>query len=309
MELLQDLFPSLAVKQAVYTRVEASAPWGFDFIPYHHTKFGIVTEGVCHLDLKDGAAPLRLERGHCYLLTRGDGFRLRDAHLSATADFEAVLHLIDGRLLRYGGGGERCTVVGGRFIFANDNYPPLFDLLPPLIHFKVSDKELGALIATVELLAHETGQPSLGSGGMVERLADIFFIQSLRAYWLSESSREAGWLGAVADEKLSKALARMHRTPGHNWTVAGLASDVGMSRAVFAARFKAKVGTAPMTYLTRYRLHHAQRLLQQTTLTIAQIAEKAGYSSEAAFNKAFRREFDAPPGALRRHPQTNGPVS
>lgn len=305
MELLQDLFPSLAVKQAVYTRVEASAPWGFDFIPYHHTKFGIVTEGVCHLDLKDGVAPLRLERGHCYLLTRGDAFRLRDAHLSATVDFEDVLHRLNGRLLCYGGGGERSTIVGGRFIFASDNYPPLFDLLPPLMHFKVNDKELGALIATLELLAHETGQPSLGSSGMVERLADIFFIQSLRAYWLAESAREAGWLGAVADERLSRALARMHKAPAHDWSVAGLASDVGMSRAVFAARFKEKVGIAPMTYLTRYRLHHARRLLQQTTLSIAQIAEKAGYGSEAAFSKAFRREFETPPGALRRHLQAD----
>ncbi len=301
MDFMQGFFPTLKVKQAVYTRVEASAPWGFDFIPYRHTKFGIVTEGFCYLDLKDGLVPVRLEAGNCYLLTRGDAFRLRDARLSPTIDFEDALQYLNGRLLCYGGGGEKTTVVGGRFIFANNTYPSVLDLLPPLIHFKVSDKELKALEATIELLANETNQPSLGSSLMVDRLADIFFIQSLRAYWLSEPQREVGWLGAVADEKLSVVLGLMHKEPDNDWTLAKLASNVGMSRAVFSARFKEKVGLSPIAYLTRYRLHHAQQLLRQSSLSVARIAEKVGYMSEAAFNKAFRRELGVPPGEFRRN--------
>ncbi len=300
MELLQGVFPTLKIKEAAYTRVEASAPWGFDFIPYRHTKFGIVTEGLCHIDLNNGEAPIQLERGSCYLLTRGDAFRLRDAQLSNTINFENALQHLQGRHLCCGGGGEQTTIVGGRFIFANNSYPAVLDLLPPLIHFKVGDNELKALESTIELLGNETARPSLGSNIMVDRLADLFFIQSLRAYWRADSQREVGWLGIVADEKLSRALAAMHKEPDSPWTLERLASHAGMSRAVFAARFKEKLGIAPIAYLTRYRLEQAQQLLQQPALSIAQISAKVGYSSEAAFNKAFRRALGIPPGAFRR---------
>ena len=303
MDLLHEFFPTLRVKEAVYTRVEATLPWGLDFIPYRHTKFGIVTEGECYIDIKDDEAPVRLTQGSCYLLSRGDAFRLRDIHLSETVDFEDVIPNIVNRILHVGGGGEKTTIVGGRFIFAHDNYPPVLDLLPPLIHFKVTDQELQALEASIKLLAMETTMPGLGSTNMIDRLADIFFIQSLRAYLVSESQREVGWLGAVADDKLSGAIRLIHNEMARNWTVAELAKQVGMSRAVFAARFKEKVGMSPMSYLSRHRLNKAQNLLRQSSLSVAQVAAVVGYTSEAAFNKAFKRELGSPPGEFRRKTQ------
>jgi len=299
MDSLQAFFPTLKVKQAVYTRVELSAPWGLDFIRYQHTKFGIVTRGSCYLDLKNGEAPIKLEQGSCYLLTRGDAFRLRDTKLSETIEFADVLNDLEGRLLRYGGGGERSTIIGGRFIFANNSYPPMLDLLPPLIHFKVNQQELKALVATIELLANETDQPGLGSSMMVDRLADIFFIQTLRAYWLSDVQGEIAWRGAVADEKLYAAIRLIHQQFQREWSVAELAKQTGMSRAVFSARFKEKLGSTPMAYLTRYRLYQAQQQLHKSQASIAQISADVGYRSEAAFNKAFKRELGIAPGAYR----------
>ncbi len=303
MDSLQPFFPTLSIKQAIYTRVELSEPWGLDFIRYHHTKFGIVTQGSCYLDLKNGEAPIKLEQGSCYLLTRGDAFRLRDTNLSKTIEFAEALNYLKGRVLRHGGGGERSTIVGGRFIFANNSYPPILDLLPSLIHFKVNEQELKALMATVELLANETDQPSLGSSMMVDHLADIFFIQTLRAYWLADSPREVTWLGAVADEKLCCAIRLMHQQFQREWSVAELAKQTGMSRAVFCARFKKKLGSTPMAYLTRYRLYQAQQQLHKSRASIAQISADVGYRSEAAFNKAFKRELGIAPGAYRLNMQ------
>ncbi len=308
MELLQEALPSLKIKEAAYTRVEALAPWGLDFIPYHHTKFGIVSEGVCHIDLKNGEPPVRLARGSCYLLTRGDAFRLRDAALSHATPFEHLLQHLQGRLLRWGGDGDKTTIIGGRFIFASNRYPHLLDLLPPLIHFTVSEQELRGLVSTIELLGNETSHPSSGSNIMVDRLADLFFIQSLRAYWRSDAQQQVGWIGAVADEKLSRALGAMHKQPGHPWTLETLAAQAGMSRAVFAARFKTKLGIAPIAYLTRHRLQQAQQLLQHPSQSIAQISAQVGYSSEAAFNKAFRRQFGVPPGAFRQQLTASNPT-
>ena len=301
MQALLDFFPKLTLKQAVYTRVEARAPWGLDLIAYRHTKFGVVTEGSFYIDLKDDQDAVHLTRGSCYLLPRGDAFRIRDKVSTATVDFEEALKNLDGRILRHGNDGELTTVIGGRFIFADDIYPPVLDLLPSLIHFKVSDEELNALEATLKLLASETTSPSIGSALMVDRLAEIFFIQSLRAYVLADNLRNVGWLGAMAHAKLGTALRMMHSKNAHPWTISSLAEQAGMSRSVFAAKFKEKVGTSPMSYLTRCRINTAQQLLRNSSLSIEQVAVSVGYDSEAAFNKAFKRQLGVPPGRYRQN--------
>lgn len=300
MEPLLDFFPKLSLKQAVYTRVEARAPWGLDLMAYRHTKFGVVIEGECYIDLKDGLEALRLSRGSCYLLPRGDAFRIRDKPSSAAADFEQALKNLNGRILRHGNNGELTTIIGGRFIFADDIYPPALDLLPSLIHFKVSEDELISMEATLRLLASETTSPSLGSSLMVDRLAEIFFIQALRAYIFSDNQRNFGWIGAMAHPKLGTALRLMHNNNAHPWTISDLARQVGMSRSVFAARFKEKVGASPMSYLTRCRIHKAQQLLRNPSLSIEQVAISVGYDSEAAFSKAFKRQTGVPPGRYRQ---------
>jgi AraC-like DNA-binding protein len=301
MDSLLNFFPKLGVKQAVYTRVEASAPWGLDLVAYHHTKFGLVTQGGCYIDLKDGQDAVYLSRGSCYLLPRGDAFRIRDNLSSAVEDFEVVLKNLDGRILKHGNGGELTTIIGGRFIFTDDIYPPILDLLPALIHFKMSDEELNAMEATLRLLASETTSPSLGSSLMVDRLAEIFFIQSLRAYIFSDNQRQFGWIGAMAHPKLATALRLMHDQNAHPWTISTLARQVGMSRSVFATSFKEKVGTSPISYLTRCRIQKALQLLRNPSLSIEQVAVSVGYDSEAAFNKAFKRQLGIPPGKYRKN--------
>lgn len=299
MDALENFLPRFRVRQAVYTRVEGRAPWGLDLFAYRHTKFGIVTEGSCHIDLKDGAAPVRLDGGSCYLLPRGDAYRLRDAPDGGADAFEEAMKHIEGRTLRWGGKGARTTVIGGCFIFADNDYPLPLDLLPTLVHFKVSAQELAALESTMRLLENEVVSPSIGSLSMLDRLADIFFIQTLRAYLLDANARDAGWMGALSDEKLGAAIRLMHSRTDFPWTVESLASHAGMSRAVFAARFKEKLGLSPISYLTRHRLMQAQDMLRHTSLSIAQVAAKVGYESESAFNKAFKRELGAPPAAWR----------
>jgi AraC-like DNA-binding protein len=303
MDALDNLLPRFRVRQAVYTRVEGRAPWGLNLFAYLHTKFGIVTEGCCYVDLKDGTPPVRLNRGSCYLLPRGDAYRLRDSADGGADAFEQAMAHIEGRTLRWGGDGARTTVIGGCFIFADEGYPLVLDLLPQLVHFKVSEQELSALESTMRLLENEVVQPSPGSLAMLNRLADIFFIQTLRAYLLNGNARETGWVGALSDEKLGAAIRMIHTRTDFPWTVEALAGHAGMSRAVFAARFKDKLGLSPIGYLTRHRLTQAQDMLLHTSMSIAQVAAKVGYESESAFNKAFKRELGAPPAAWRMQAQ------
>lgn len=298
MDDFENLLPGLRVQKAAYTRVEGCAPWGLDLISYPHTKFGIVTEGCCYIDLKDGSFPVRLVRGSCYLLPRGNAFRVRHAPDGETVAFEEAYKQIEGRTLRCGEGGERTTVIGGQFVFAENRYPLIFDLLPPLICFTVNEPELAALQLTLQLLETEVGSPTVGV--MLDRLADIFFIQTLRAYLLNESVRDTGWSGALADARLGKVIRLIHTESGKPWTINSLAVHAGMSRSVLSAHFKNKLGISPIAYLTRHRMQLAKELLLKESSTgIAQIAARVGYDSEASFNKAFKRDSGMPPAAWR----------
>jgi len=299
MDPLTDLLPSMRVLSAVYTRLEASSPWGLDFIPYRHTKFGLVLEGNCWIGLRDGTPPVQLKAGSCYLLPRGDAFTLREHPEARAVDFEEAAEHMIGRTLRLGGDGPVTTIVGGRFLFDDPGHPPVLDLLPSIVHFKASATELNAMQATVQLLAAEVADPALGSPLVVDRLADIFFVQTLRAYVGSTNSRDVRWLGAVADAQIGRALRVLHEKPEQAWTIEALADAVNMSRSAFALRFKQLVGEAPMEYLTRCRLHKAERLLRESDMSIALIAERIGYESEAAFGKAFKRQIGLPPGQYR----------
>lgn len=298
MDGFENLLPGLRVQKASYTRVEGCAPWGLDLISYPHTKFGIITEGECYIDIKDGSPPVRVPRGSCYLLPRGNAFRVRHAPDGEAIAFEEALKNLEGRILRCGSGGERTTVIGGQFIFAGNHYPLILDLLPPLICFRVSEPELAALQLTLQLLEAEIRSPTIGV--MLDRLADIFFIQTLRTYLLNDNSRGIAWAGALADDRLGKVIRLIHAEGEKPWTISDLAAHAGMSRSVFSAHFKNKLGISPITYLTRHRMHLAKDLLLQANPPgIAQIAIKVGYDSEASFNKAFKREFDLPPAAWR----------
>lgn len=299
MDLLTDLLPAMRVKSAMYTRVEATAPWGLDFIPYHHTKFGLVLEGNAYINIAGDPTAVPLSAGDCYLLPRGDAFTLRDSFDSPLRNFEDVWGQIEGRTLRYGGGGAGCTIIGGRFIFEGSRHPAILDILPSLVHFKVSPSELRAIRSTIEMLASEIADPAMGSPLVVDRLADIFFVQTLRAYIGSANGRDVKWLGAVADHQIGGALRVLHEQSSQEWTVEKLAAAVAMSRSAFALRFKALVGAAPMEYLAHCRIQKASRLLHESDMSIGQIADTIGYDSEMSFNKAFKRHVGVPPGKFR----------
>ena len=134
---------------------------------------------------------------------------------------------------------------------------------------------------------------------MVDRLAEVLFIQLLRAYAIEKSSPN-GYLAALNDRQIYKALELIHAQPQHHWTLENIAHTIGMSRSSFAARFKKLVGMTPMAYITRWRMQKAKELLVSTELPLAVISERVGYASEAAFTRAFKRQFKKNPGAMRK---------
>lgn len=301
MDPTGDLFPTIRVASAMYTRIDATAPWGINFRAYPHTKFGIVLQGNCWMGLEGSSRTIPLARGDYYMLPRGHAYTLRDDLGSPTRSCDELIQDRGrDRVIRCGGGGAPTTVIGGLFVFDKPGRPALLDLLPDLIHVTVEQSKIPDLEATLRLLASETELPSIGSQLIVNRVADILFAQTIRAHLNQENGRKHGWLGAARDGQISQALRLMHERADRPWTIEMLATEVGMSRSAFATRFKALVGEAPLEYLTRSRMQKAAQLLQQRHMKIMEIAEKIGYESEGAFNKAFKRHHGTTPGKFRR---------
>ena len=208
-----------------------------------------------------------------------------------------------GRLRPHAGRGRgaETQLVCGSFRFERRDAHPLVELLPPLIHLRPAETPAAEwLEATLRFLAWETREAKPGTETIVSRLTDVIFVLVLRAWIESVPEGRGGWMGALRERHVGAALAHIHRSPERDWTNASLAEAVGMSRSRFAARFTALVGEPPLTYLSRWRLETAAGLLQDGTLGLGEIASRVGYESEAAFSKAFRRRFGAPPGAYRR---------
>ncbi|HEY0754989.1 MAG TPA: AraC family transcriptional regulator [Ktedonobacteraceae bacterium] len=150
------------------------------------------------------------------------------------------------------------------------------------------------------MLGAEALQPRPGSPALLTRLADILVLQSIRAWLECEQGRLTGWLGALHDPAIGNALALIHRSAEEPWTVASLAAEIHLSRSVFSERFSRLVGMAPMQYVTRWRMSLASNWLREEHMSASEVAHRLGYSSEAAFNRAFKRHLQVPPGTFRR---------
>ncbi|WP_224371266.1 AraC family transcriptional regulator [Hyalangium versicolor] len=300
MDPFSDVFTEMRVRNALYCRMEATAPWGVKFAGSPHAKFGLVTRGSCWLEVAGEPNPIPLRGGDCYVVAANIGIAVRDSLRTRAVDGEELIQTKVGNLLRCGGGGAPTTVVTGLFEFDEWSSKPVFEMLPRVLFVRGDEAQASALGATLNLLAIETATSTLGSPIVISRLAEILFVQTIRTHYASGRAGEQGWLAALGNSPLGTALRAMHHAPAHPWSVEELARVAGMSRSVFALRFKEQIGEAPLEYLTRWRMYKAGCLLREGEHGIAEIASAVGYESSGAFNRAFHRIYSQTPGEFRR---------
>lgn len=208
----------------------------------------------------------------------------------------------DGLPVVWAGVGQavETEVLCGTLRFGGEAGALLLPHLPPLLHTASQGALGGWLDATVRQLAEEVRRAEPGAELVVARLAEILFVQAVRSWIRGADGVGPGWVHALADPALARALALLHGSPGQSWSVAHLARRAGLSRSVFYDRFTDRVGEPPAAYLLRWRMTLARQALRDPRLPIAVVAERVGYGSEAAFNRAFKREVGVPPAAWRR---------
>jgi AraC-like DNA-binding protein len=319
VEPITDLFQSMQIVSVVYGRLEATAPWGLKLeadaevkdskhsaasSTFQFAHFGMLTRGNCWLSVGGMPEALPLAGGDCFLLAPGISCALRDNPRTRTRSFRDVVPKDGSRIIQYGGGGAPTTIILGCFRFGATSLRPLTLLLPPLILVKADQPQTLALRTTVNMLASEMAEPMPGSDLLVNRLADVLFIQCLRAHIASRSQGcTNGLLRAIFDPQIGVALKSMHEKVDALWTVETLAAACGMSRSGFALRFKELVGETPLEYLTSWRMQKAAALLQKGDRKLIDVASSVGYDSDAAFSKAFKRVVSVTPRDFRRRSQ------
>lgn len=299
MDPLDELFAAMRVQGALYARLEARAPWGLSLAGGAAARFGMVVRGSCLLEVEGHPGTVPLAAGDCYVLAHGTPYVLRDAPRTPTVSCASVVRDRVGGLVELGGTGAPATMLCGWFHFDKQAAGPLLELLPTLLHVRMDEARAQALQGTLQLLALETGEPGLGSGLVVSRLADILFVQAVRAHARAIGDAQGGWLAALSDPRIGPALRAMHKDLGRPWTVDALADIATLSRSAFALRFRQRVGEAPLEYLTRWRMVKAGHLLRRRDAATGEVASAVGYESEAAFSKAFKRTTGVTPGAWR----------
>lgn len=298
MDLLEDIFAAMRVESALYARLEARAPWGIDFSHQVSARFGIVAHGRCLLDGAGLDQPLPLAAGDLFIVSGGQRFRLMDEAGRETPPCETVFAGRCDGVIRFGGDGEETGIVSGRFVFDAAAGAPLMDLLPPVLHLRLDAERARLLRAALEMIARENAAPALGSRLVVQKLVDVLLIEALRIHCLS--GQGDGWLGALADRRLSPLLQAVHSDLAAPWTLESMAARAGMSRSAFARHFRARVGDTPLNHLTGWRIQRARTLLRESRLPLAEVAARVGYDSDAAFQRAFKRLTGLPPGEYRR---------
>lgn len=299
MDTLSDVLDLMRLRGCVYFLRDFAAPWGMEMPRGSFAQFHMVARGRCWL--RFGGETLELHSGDVVVFPRGEGHLLLDDPDTKPVPGSAVVeaHATSRPIFAHGG---VCTrLLCGHFEFDRAFRHPLADELPGLIHIKgMSDDQPDWFEAVTSVLIREAGGERPGASTIVNRLAEVLFIQVLRAH-LQQQRPARGFLGAVRDRQISRALRAVHAGFGRELTLAGIAREAGMSRSNLALRFKETLGETPMDYVARWRMLKAQELLRTTNgYSLSDIAERVGYKSESAFSHTFKRQFGQSPGAFRR---------
>jgi AraC-like DNA-binding protein len=315
MDALSEVLQSVRMTAAIFYNAEYSAPWGdrspatAEIAPVlapgfeHMVVFHLVTEGNA-IARMDGEPDMHLVPGDIVIVPHGDAHTLLNGSPTEFShDGSAIAKFLAGDLsvVRLGGGGEVTRFVCGYFGCEVKACHLFLAGLPRMIRINVRGDEAGAwLESSIRHLVSETSGHNPGGMVLLSKMAEALFVEALRRFMREMPEGETGWLAGARDPLVGAALAAIHRDPNRHWTLPDLAAEVGTSRSVLSERFQHFLGESPIGYLSRWRLQLAARMLTGDRKTMIQVAMDVGYESEAAFNRAFKREFGLPPAQYRR---------
>jgi AraC-like DNA-binding protein len=301
MDPLSDVLSLLKPRSYMSGGFDFGAPMAIRFGRHDGIKCYAVVSGEGWLAVDGEAEPVKLAAGDCFLLPGGRPFSLATGPGLTPIDAHALLTDKPNGAVRTVNGGGGCFIVGGFFTLAAHHARMLLSMLPPIVHIR-EETAKAALRWSVERMMQELREPRPGGNMMAQHLTQMMLVQALRVHLAEGPDAGVGWLFALADRRMAAAIGAIHDEPAHGWTVEALAERAGMSRSTFALRFKEKVGSSPMDYLTRWRMLLAGDRLENSSDPVSVIARTLGYESESAFSTAFKRVMGCSPRRYGRQP-------
>ncbi|MBD8892648.1 AraC family transcriptional regulator [Roseibium litorale] len=298
MDALSDILSLVRVGNPVSRQLVGGGAWRLDFPAYTGLKFNAVVEGACWVQLDGQDEPIRCGPGSCFLMSRGTPFRMWSCPDAEPQDAAKVYGAATGEGIARINDETGFSLFGSRFVCEGPNADVLLSALPA-IAFLTGERDRSKLVFLLQTIRDELLEEEPGSILATEHLAHMMLIQALRLYFRDAHHAE-GWLPALADRKIGKAINLMHAEPARKWTLQDLAKAVGMSRTSFAVRFKEKVGVSAIDYLLRWRMSLAKDYLACRSASITTISSTLGYESESAFGAAFKRSVGCSPRTYSR---------
>ena len=299
MDPLSDVLALMRPRSHMAGGFDVGGRWSIRFGRYEGVKCYAVVAGACWLEIEGGDAPTRLKTGDCFILPRGQPFRLA-CDLDATpVEAKTIFACASNDALRLVNGGGDCMIAGGHFALDGNHAGLLLSVLLPIVHSR-QEADKAKLRWCLDQMRQELREPRPGGSLVVQQLATMMLVQTLRLH-LADGSRDGvGWMFALADKRLGAAIGAIHADPVRRWTLQALAERAGMSRSTFALRFKQKVGESPMEYVTQWRMRLAADRLVNGRDPISVVALSLGYESESAFSAAFKRTMGRSPRQYAR---------
>ncbi len=315
LDTLSEVLRAIRLTGAVFFAVDASAPWvaetpsGAEVGPFimpgveHVIEYHVVAEGSCWGGVVDEPA-IKLHAGDIIVFPQGDSHVMSSAPgMRGEPSLEAMRAAGTGRLPLAmsidGGGADKTRLVCGFLGCDARPFNPLLATLPRVIHLRAGAGD-DTLRRLVELAVAESAQPRPGGDCALSRLSELLFVEVVRRYVAQLPPEGVGWFAGLRDENVGRALAKLHQAPAHDWSLEELAKACGLSRSVLAERFAQLVGVPPIQYLAQWRIQLAASLLRSGKSSLAEIAERVGYGSEAALSRAFKRQVGVAPALYRR---------
>ena len=316
MDALSEVLKAFTLTTGIFLEAEFAAPWCVDSTPgagddrqilpraEQVSIFHVLTDGECLAKLPADPEVVRLRRGDLIMFPRSDGHLIgSDLHLTPVPMQVLLQPAVGGDPSRvsHGGAGARTRLVCGYVVCDKWLCRPLLGALPAMLHVSLGEEGAGSwLIEPLRRGAEVSRARSPGGEAVLSKLSELVFVEAIRRYISALPDDQHSWLAGVRDPIVGRALALLHASPARPWTMDDLAREAATSRSVLGERFTAMVAEPPMQYLTRWRLALAAKSLGKEHEQVARIAKRVGYDSEAAFNRAFKREFGMPPAAWRR---------
>jgi AraC-like DNA-binding protein len=314
---LSDVLRIVRLNGAVFMDAEFTEPWCISEPPgvkmcledmpdaRHVAIYHLVIEGRCEVSLP-GQTASRANAGDLIVIPGGESHLLgSDVRRAAVPGQDLIIRRGPDEVpqMRHGAGGAKTRMVCGYLAGEPSLFDTVLAALPSIMIVGMREGP-GAqwLTSSIRFSMEESGAQRPGAGTVLAKLSELMFVEAIRRYIEGLPPEQTGWLAGLRDRFVGKTLALMHARPAHGWTTEELAHAVGLSRSALADRFTGLVGQPPMQYLTRWRLQLAADQLRNGRRAIAAIAEDVGYDSEAAFNRAFKRELGSTPAAWRRRP-------